>query len=76
VTIAYKALAAGRYAAEWLPEFLILYDTVVVEEGDDAAHDWAIGEFKRSLRPASAARALWILRLARVIWKVYRAVVD
>jgi hypothetical protein len=76
VTAVYNALAAGRYAAEWLPEYLELYQDMVELEGEDAALAWASGELLRSFKPAMAARALWILRAALAAWKVYRAVVG
>lgn len=72
--ILYRYLAAGRYATQWLPELLILYDQMVVEDGEDAAFNWAVNELALVIKPSIAARMLWILRLAHGIWKTYRMI--
>jgi hypothetical protein len=70
----YKLLAAGRYAVLWLPEFFILYDMIVEEEGEEAAHDWAIRELMLSIKPSVALKVYRILRWAYLAWVTYRKI--
>jgi hypothetical protein len=70
VRLFYRYLAAGRYAAEWLPELLVFYDQMVAEDGEDAAFNWAVKELALFIKPSIAARMLWILRFAHRVWKI------
>jgi hypothetical protein len=76
VTKAYRFLAAGRYALIWLPEFLILYDIVVKEEGEQEARDWAIRELSISIRHSLAVRVYRLLRVGYLAWQAYRKVAS
>lgn len=70
----YQGLAAGRYAVQWLPELLRLYDAVVEDDGEEAAFDWLLRELALSMKPSLTVRALPILRLIYRVWKTYRRV--
>jgi hypothetical protein len=70
------ALAAGRYAVEWLPEFLILFDQIVDEDGEEAAFDWALRELMLSLKPSLAVRIERALRFVHRVWKIYQRTVG
>jgi hypothetical protein len=72
----YRRLAAGRYAVEWLPEFLILFDQIVGEDGEEAAVDWALRELMLSLRPSLAVRIERVLRFVYRVWKTYQRTVG
>jgi hypothetical protein len=76
VAAAYNMLAAGRYASEWLPEFLDYYDSMVEELGDKEAQNWARRELLQAPVWSGMARVLWILRTVYALWKVYKAVVG
>ena len=70
----YRLLAAGRFSARWLPEFLILYDLYVLEEGEEAANNWALKELALSIKPALALRFLGLFRLVFKAWEIYRKI--
>jgi hypothetical protein len=72
VTTAYRLLAAGRYAYTWLQEFFILYEEILKEEGEQAAHDWAIRELLLTIKPSVAVRIYRLLRVAYLAWQAYR----
>jgi hypothetical protein len=74
VTQAYRILAAGRYAAIWLPEFLALYEIVMREEGGEAADDWAQRELLHSFGPSLALRVLKLVRVLYLGWEAYRRI--
>lgn len=62
-------LATGRYAGEWVSEFVALYSQIASESGDEAANDWALKELFASLSPSIAARLLHLFRLGRAVWR-------
>jgi len=68
----YRLIAAGRYAADWLPEFLYLYGIILSEEGEDAASEWVQRELLYSFKAGAQARFLWIIRLGYSIWRIYQ----
>ena len=72
ITQLYRCLAAGRYAVQWLPEFLVLFDQIVSEEGEQAAFEWALRELVLSLKPSVAVRIVRIFRFIYRAWKTYR----
>jgi hypothetical protein len=76
VTQLYRCLAAGRYAVEWLPEFLILFDQIVDKDGEEAAFDWALRELLLSLKPSLAVRIERAIRFVHRVWKIYRRTVG
>ena len=67
----YSWLAYGRYASEWLPEFLIRYEQILDENGEEQALEWAMQELLATLRPAAAARIYRFVRLIHLAWKLY-----
>jgi hypothetical protein len=74
VTRLYQMLSAGRYAAAWSVEFLILYELNAHEHGQEKADLWALEELALTLKPSIAYR---IYRLFRVIysgWRLYRRI--
>jgi hypothetical protein len=68
----YRALATGRYAAEWLPEFLLQYDQIISEQGEEAALEWALYELAGSIQPALVGRLMRLVRVAYKAWKLYK----
>lgn len=71
----YRLLAAGRYAASWLPELIVLYDLVRAEEGEEAASNWLKNELLHTLKPALAMRLYIVMKLLHVGLKMYRRLV-
>jgi hypothetical protein len=74
VTRIYQKLAAGRYAAEWLVEFLIMYERMIQENGQEQADLWALEEIVLTLRPSIAYKAFKLLRMMYLGWKAYRRI--
>lgn len=74
VTIVYRLLAAGRYAAMWLPELIILYEITLNEEGEEKAKDWLIKELSLSIKPSLALRLYRLVRVVYLAWEAYRKV--
>ncbi len=70
----YKLLAAGRYASNWLPEFLISYQEILEASGEQAAIEWALKELSLSLQPAVSLRVYRAIRLIYWGWKLYEKV--
>lgn len=74
LTTALRVLAAGKYAALWVPEFLELYDQICREDGEQKASEWALEELAHSILPSTALRVYRVLRFAYLGWKAYRKV--
>lgn len=74
LTPALRVLAAGKYAALWLPEFLELYDQIYREDGEQKASEWALEELAHSILPSVALRIYRVLRFVYLGWKAYRKV--
>ena len=74
VTTLYRSLAAGRYAALWLPELIELYGKIVEEEGEENAQKWLIDELSMSIRPSLVLRLYKLFRLLYLAWEAYRKV--
>jgi hypothetical protein len=72
MTRVYRLLAVGKYAAIWVPEFLILYEQIMLEQGHDKAQEWALEELLQSIRPSIALRVYRIIRILYLGWKAYR----
>lgn len=70
----YRLLAAGRYAAEWLPELLRLYNSILDEKGPDEARKWLLKELKLSVRFSIALRLAAIVHLIYRLWRTYNKV--
>jgi hypothetical protein len=73
-TTVFRVLAAGKYAALWVPEFLHLYEQIVREEGEGGAFNWALREIGYSIKPSLALRVYRVLRVVYLGWKAYRKV--
>ena len=69
VSVVYRALAAGRYAAIWLPELLRLYDMIVEEDGEKEAADWLLKELALSIKPSFLLTVFKLVRLANRWWR-------
>jgi hypothetical protein len=72
MTSLYNLLAGGRYAAYWLPEFLVCYQELLEKDGEEAAVQWAIKELATSLRPALSIRAYRVFRVIYFGWRLYQ----
>ena len=72
----YRLLAAGRYAALWLPEFIAAYDIILCTEGEAAAKDWALRELSCSVAPSVSIRLYRLFRFVYLAWEVYRRIVK
>lgn len=70
----YGLMAAGRYASEWLPEFLILYEMIAQEDGEDEAVDWVLRELSLTWRPSTVAHCMHIARIGYRAWRAYRRI--
>jgi len=71
---AYKLFAAGRYASDWLPELLDLYDRIVQEEGKHEAYHWLLQELGHASILSLVVRAYRLSRVVNLVWKKYRKV--
>ena len=67
----YGWLSYGRYASDWLPEFIICYQQILDQDGEEQALEWALQELLRTLKPAAAARIYRLVRLIHWAWKLY-----
>ncbi|GLH77645.1 hypothetical protein SSBR45G_25530 [Bradyrhizobium sp. SSBR45G] len=74
LTTALRVLAAGKYAALWVPEFLEIYDQICREDGEQKASEWAVEELAHSILPSMTLRVYRVLRLVYLGWKAYRKV--
>lgn len=74
VTVLYKTLAVGRYAALWLPELLDLYSKISAEEGEERANEWLVDELSSSAWPSLTYRIFKLLRVVYLTWEAYRRV--
>lgn len=71
MTILYNMLAGGRYAAYWLPEFLVCYQEIIEKDGEEAAVQWAIKELATSFWPTLSIRAYQVFRFIYCGWRLY-----
>ena len=69
----YKLLAAGRLAASWLPELIILYEIIREEEGEEKARNWLIEEISRSIKPSMAHKFYLIVYAFHRAWKLWQS---
>lgn len=67
-----KVLSAGRYAPNWITEFLIAYEDVLQESGQDGANEWLLQELEHTFGASVIARWSWVIRWAYTVWRVYR----
>lgn len=51
VAKAYRLMAAGRYALQWLPELIRLYQLTVEEDGEEKGIWWWVGELALTVSP-------------------------
>lgn len=70
----YGLLAAGRYAAHWLPELLTLYSIVSDENSPEDADQWLLDELKASICPSLLFRVFLIASKLHKVWKNYKKV--
>ncbi len=71
---AYRLLAAGRYAALWLPELMHLYDLVLREQGQHEADKLVLNEVMDAVPWSTWLRFYRLFRLAYAGWKLYRKI--
>jgi len=70
MTQAYRMLAAGRYALEWLPELIKLYELTVDENGDEEGDRWLLEELALTISP----RLIFlVIKLAKFVYKIWRS---
>jgi hypothetical protein len=67
----YELLATGRYARDWLPEFLIGFAEIFENQGEDAATRWALEELTRSFGPSVNHRIYRLVRIIRLALRFY-----
>jgi hypothetical protein len=72
----YRSLAVGRYAVVWLPELVILYESILLEDGEDAAQDWLMKELALSISPSLTLRFFRLYRAARLVWIAYTKIAN
>lgn len=71
---AFSWLSVGVFAEEWFGEFIISYEQIAEEEGEEAAIAWALQELSQAIGATSSRRIQLALRFLKAIVRAYRLI--